>query len=111
MDTLQASAPKSGDFTLTTTLKRDIATYDRCTQDQALPNELLALVFYFLSANKQLKTLASAAQTSNTIDDLVIPILYQKIRFTANNKDKLLYGSSPTTGAEDHGKSELNVHR
>ena len=42
--------------------------------------------------DEQLRTLATAARISKTTYDLVIPLLYQKIRFTADNKDNFWYG-------------------
>jgi len=91
---------------LTTTSKADISTSDDSSQDQALPNETLASIFKFLMVDQQLKTLAAAAQISKTIYDLVIPLLYQKIRFTANNQERLLYGGISSADLFDHGMSE-----
>jgi len=82
---------------------------DEWLKDQALPNEILVSVFEFLKVDEQLKTLANVVRVNKTTYDLVIPMLYQNLRFTTSNKDKLLYGSTPSVGAEDRGKSNLNV--
>ena len=84
-------------------------TFDEVTQEQALPNEILVSVFEFLKVNQQLKTLANVVRVNKTTSDLVIPMLYQNLRFTTSNKDKLLYGSTPSVGVEDQGKPDLNV--
>lgn len=105
------SAPKPDDTALAITFQAEAndPIFDEAIQEQALPNEILVSVFEFLKVDEQLKTLANAAQVNKTTYDLVIPMLYQNLRFTTSNKDKLLYGSTPSVGAEDHGKSNLNV--
>jgi len=85
------------------------SAFEDPVQGQALPNEILVSVFEFLKVDEQLKTLANAAQVNKTTYNLVIPMLYQNLRFTTSNKDKLLYGSTPSVRSEDRGKSDLNV--
>jgi len=57
--------------------------------------------------DEQLKTLAAAARISKTTYDLVIPFLFQKIRFTANNKDNFWYGLT-LCDIERQGKSDAS---
>jgi hypothetical protein len=96
--------------TITSKAKSDVSTSDDSRRDQALPNEILVPIFKILRFEEQLKTLADAARISKTIHDLVIPMLYEKIRFTADNQDQLIYGLTPAFEIEDYDKSDPSLH-
>jgi hypothetical protein len=55
--------------------------------------------------DEQLKTLAAAVRISKTTHNFVIPMLYKKIRYTENNKDKFMYGLT-SSDIEEYGKHD-----
>jgi hypothetical protein len=67
------------------------------TMEQALPNEVIASILDVLFGDQAMHTLATVASSNKMMYDLAIPRLYDIIRITDTNQDKLLFGCTGTS--------------
>jgi len=78
----------------------DIDITTEVEMEQALPTEVIASILDILAGDQAMHTLAILASSNKMMYDLAIPRLYDTIRITDTNQDKLLFGCTGTSASD-----------